>query len=307
MEGLKEISVVWSAELGRALRSSRIAVLLALYVLFTLFSGLWVHGCSASISAQAEAQAKMLEERGVPREEIDAAAAKAGEKAKKELIRTLFSDDEALTEALLATPLQLLIIFKLGLFFLPLFAALLGFDRLSGDIGPKTMRYFAVRSRRSSVLYGKFMAQVVLMGALMLIVDSLLCLYGLATQEGFSAGELLLTLGKLWSSSVVFSLAYVALTTLCSSLTRLSAASLMWNLLALFLVWLAGFLGDPPSVGGMPMFDPWPVLKYASVWYFRTDLLHPDLGKLGAAVLAHLGYAALFLGLAHLALRRRDL
>lgn len=307
MGALREIAVIGGAELGRTLRSGRVVALLCLYFTFALISGLAVHGCAAGVRGQAEAQLEALAEQGADPQQVKEAAREATERGRRELIRAFFSDDEALTEALLATPLVLLIVYKLSLFFLPLYVGLMGFDQLSGELGPRSIRYLAVRARRASVLWGKLVSQATLLAALMLLVNGAFCLYGLLTQEDFSAGKMLLTLARFWSTATLFSVAYLSLTTLCSALSRQPALSLMNNVIALFLIWLAGFLGDPPMVGKVPMFEPVPYLKYASLWYYRTDLLHPEPSRLLVAIGGHLGFALLFLGLGQLVLKRRDL
>ena len=40
-------------------------------------------------------------------------------------------------------------VFKVSLFFLPLYIALMGFDQISGEVGPRSIRYLTLRARRS--------------------------------------------------------------------------------------------------------------------------------------------------------------
>ncbi|MFZ5469203.1 MAG: ABC transporter permease [Myxococcota bacterium] len=291
MDALRETTVIWTAELLRTLRSARIVVLLLLYLMFTLLSGLGVHGCSQSLKRQVEAQAAQLKEQGADPDEVEERIDQGMKGARKQFVTVFFSDDEALTEALLEIPLVLLVVFKLSLFFLPLYTGLMGFDQISGELGTKSIRYLTVRSRRSAVLFGKFLAQASLLALLMGVIDAALCLFGFLTQEGFGAGAMIATWGKFWGSALVFSLAYLALTSLCSALFRQSAVSLVTNLLALFSFWLLAFVAK---------------LRHASVWFYRTDLLHPDASRFALAFFAHVGFAALFLGTAYLVLRRRD-
>ncbi len=115
---------------------------------------------------------------------------------------------------------------------------------------------------------------------------------------------------------MVFSLAYLALTTLCSVLFRQPAISLVVNIFVLFAIWLLAAFGeyfdfaeplDPSTVTLPRPVSSLAYLRYGSVWHYASDLLHPGMKQLAIASLAHLGFCALFLGSAHLVLRRRDL
>ena len=48
-------------------------------------------------------------------------------------------------------------------------------------------------------------------------------------------------------------------------------------------------------------------LRYGSVWHFGDDLLHPQTLRWLTSGLVHLGFGLVFLGLAQLALSKRDL
>ena len=88
----------------------------------------------------------------------------------------------------------------------------------------------------------------------------------------------------------------------------------------LFVLWAVGVYGEvfrfPGEVAdsaleqlGARAPESWRAyLRYVSVWHFRHDLLHPDWHALRSpAGLMHVGFALVFLGLAQLALKRRDL
>jgi len=300
--------VIWSAEFWRTMRSARVVVLLVLYVMFTGLALLVVNGFAQGLRTQVARMEEQARSRGASDEEITEAKAKA----RKEFISTFFSNDEEMTEALAAIPLVLLIVFKASLRFLPLFTGVMGFDQISGEVGPRSIRYLAVRSRRSSVLLGKFLAQLTLLAALTLVVNLALVLFGLATNTDFGAGAVFGTLGKFWLSAMVMSLAYLALTTLCSSVFRQPGVSLVMNLIALFTIWVMAQVGDVAGDTDLrgriiETTSPLGYLRFLSAWHYSADLLHPVLSRWGVAALAHLGFAALFLGAAYLVVRERDL
>ena len=292
MDSLKEIGVIWSAELRRAVRSARTVVLLGLYGLFSALLLLVVGAITRSVRQQVEQAASSSGQ------EVDSAAALV--QAQKGLLGFLFDNDAAMVEALSRLPMVVLVVFKLTLFFLPAYIVLMGFDQVSGEVGPRSIRYVTLRARRSSVLLGKFLTQASLLLGLVLVVDLAIFVYAKVTTPEFGAGLMALSLLRFWVAAVVYSLAYIALTTLCSTLFRSPGVSLVFNFIVLFIFWMvdviAGSLASPASY-----------LRYLSPSAYSMDLLHPQLGHFALSALAYAGFALLFLGAAHLTLRTRDL
>jgi ABC-type transport system involved in multi-copper enzyme maturation permease subunit len=265
---LNETAVIWSAECRRTLRSARAVVLLGLYGLFALLVllvGALVRSWLQQVMAQQAGG--MLP----PSEEI---------------------------------PTLVVVVFYLGIFFLPAYVALMGFDQLSGEVGPRSMRYLTVRARRSSVLLGKFLAQTTLLLTLVLGLDLILCVYAWLSTPGFGFGAFALNLMRFWVGTFVFALAFLALTALCSSITSTPSVSLVTNficIMAAFGLWLAGlWLGRDEG-------HPLQYMRYLSPMNYCTKLLDPEALQFGASALAYVVFALLFLGGAYAALRTRDL
>jgi len=292
LDGLREIVVIWSAELRRAVRSARTVVLLGLYGLFSALLLLVVGAITRSVRQQV---AQVAASSG---QEVDTAAALA--EAQKGLLGFLFDNDAAMVEALSQLPMVVLVVFKLTLFFLPAYIVLMGFDQVSGEVGPRSIRYLTVRARRSSVLLGKFLTQATLLLGLVFIVDLAIFLYAKATTPEFGFGLMAVSLLRFWVAAMVYSLAYVALTTLCSALFRSPGVSLIFNFIVLFLFWMV-------DVVASSLASPASHLRFLSPSACSMNLLHPQLGTFAVSALAYAGFAALFLGAAHLTLRARDL
>ena len=292
MDSVKETVVIWGAELRRAARSGRSVVLLGLYGLFSALLLLVVGAITRSVRQQLEQAAASSGQ------EVDTAAALA--EAQKGLLGFLFDNDAAMVEALSQLPMVVLVVFKLTLFFLPAYIVLMGFDQVSGEVGPRSIRYVTLRARRSSVLLGKFLTQATLLLGLVLVVDLAIFLYAKLSTPEFGFGLMALSLLRFWVAAVVYSLAYIALTTLCSTLFRSPGVSLVFNFIVLFVFWMvdviAGSLASPASY-----------LRYLSPSAYSMNLLHPQPGQFGLSALAYAGFALLFLGAAHLTLRTRDL
>jgi ABC-2 type transport system permease protein len=236
----------------------------------------------------------------------------------------LFGEDEALLGSLAEVPLIVLLTFKITLYFLPLFIAVMGFDQISGEIGPRSIRYLTVRARRSSILWGKYLAQASLLGGLVLVVD--LAVVGVARYmtPSFQVGAMATTLLKCWVAATVFSLSYIALSSFCSSLFRTPAVSLIFNIFTLFGFWLVNKTGEgaagvleaakkqaetqgadaePPSKIAEVL--SW--LQYVSPSHWSNNLLHPHFLKFLGSTAVFAAFAAAFLACGYAVLRRRDL
>lgn len=295
LDGLKETLVIWSAELRRAVRSGRAVVLLGLYSMFSALVLLVVGWLAREIRG---AVSKQLSDAGANAD----ATAQVSEEMRKGMLGWFTSNDTAMMEALSQVPLEVLIVFKITLFFLPAYVVLMGFDQISGEVGPRSMRYLTVRARRSSVLLGKFLSQATLLLGLVLIIDLAIFIYARIANPDFGFGDMALNLLKFWIAAIVFSLAYVSLTTLCSSLFRSPAVSLVFNFILLFIFWLMDTVGRASGDDGKLRF-----LRYLSPSNYAGDLLHPRLAEFAASGAAYAAFATIFLLGAYGILRVRDL
>ena len=308
MEGFQDTWVIASAEVRRSVRSARIIVLFALYALFSALVLLVVGSIANVVSEAAQAQ---MDAAGANPE----AAHEAFRQARSGILGFMFDSDPALLDALVNVPMVILIVFKITFFFLPAYVAIMGFDQISGEVGPRSIRYLLVRSRRSSVLFGKYLAQAAVLLLLVLVVDLGIFVYAKATNPDFGFGLMVVTLIKFWLAAIVFSLAYLALTTLCSALFRSPAVSLVFNFLALFVFWLVNVIGGIGTErgltpDGMPgpeeITHPIAYVRYLSPSFYSTDLLHPDLSRFAVSGAAYAGFAVVFLLAAYAVLRARD-
>jgi ABC-2 type transport system permease protein len=287
--------VIWSAECRRTVRSARVVALLGLYSMFSLLVLLVVGGITKAMREQVDEQ---LAQAGA-----DAAAGvQVAEEMRKGFLGFLVGGDQAMMEALAQVPLVVLVVFKVTLFFLPVYIALMGFDQVSGEVGPRSIRYLTVRARRSSLLLGKFLSQATVLLGLVLIIDLAIFVYAAFTTPDFAPASLALNLLKFWLAAVVFSLAYLALTTFCSGLFRSPALSLIFNIFMLFGFWLVNTVGSFASEG-----NPLAYVRYLSPSHYANNLLHPRLAEFAVSGAAYAAFAVVFLGAALFVLRARDL
>lgn len=312
MTNFEEIANVWRGETVRAARSGRVVVLLLLFMMFVGLSLAVVGFFSSQITSRAEEAAKA---NGVNLD--DPKIKEQFNNGKKQLLSVFITDDEEMLDSLLTLPLILLIVFKLMLRFVPLLIVLMGYDQLSGEIGPKSIRFLLVRLKRDNLILGKFASQVTIFAALLCVCTVLMVIVARLLNHDFAAQDVLVWTLRLLVASFVLAVAYLALTTLCSALVRMSALSAILNIIVLFAIWSVAFFGEIARLPGelvdnsaTALARPESVLGYArylSVWHFGQDLLHPDWVRFLTAVVAHLGFALVFLGLAQLVMKRRDL
>jgi ABC-type transport system involved in multi-copper enzyme maturation permease subunit len=311
MEDISEIGAIWRGETRRALRSGRVLVLLILFLLFVGLALTVVGFFNHQLNSKFEQQVAMAgADMSQAKEQLVA--------GKKQFLQTFVTEDEAMLDSLATIPIVLLVVFKLTLRFLPLFIALMGFDQLAGEVGPKSIRYLVVRVKRSSIILGKLLSQVTLFALLMSICTVMMVLVAKVLNPGdFAAADVALWTFKLIISSMVLSLAYLSLTALFSALVKQGGISLVLNVIALFVIWFIAligeavrFPGEEAATGTLAMLkaeSAFAYLRYASVWHFGDDLLHPHWSRFLTAALVHIGFGLSFLGLAQLALRKRDL
>ncbi len=310
MQDFQEIGAIWRGETRRALKSGRVLVLLILFLLFVGLALTIVGDINHQLNAKLDQQVAMA----------GADPAQAHEQlvaSKKQFLSTFITDDEAMLDALSALPLVLLVVFKLTLRFLPLFIALMGFDQLAGEVGPKSVRYLVVRVKRSSIILGKLLSQATLFALLLVICTVLMVLVSKVLNPEFAAADVVLWTFKLILTSFTLSLAYLALTALFSAITRQGAVALVLNIIALFVIWFVALIGEafrfpgeeaaPNTLAMLKSESVAAYLRYGSVWHFGDDLLHPHWARWMTSGLVHVGFGLVFLGLALLALKKRDL
>jgi len=291
------------------MRSARMVTLLALYLAITALVTLGLLYFFGQFQAQIDGQAAAS---GVSPEVVR-------DRLRQSLLGELFGEDRALLGSLAAVPLIILLTFKTTLFFLPLCIVLMGFDQISGEIGPRSIRYLAVRARRSSILLGKYLSQATLLAGLVLVVDLAAIAVARWQIPSFQPAAMAAMLLRCWLAASVLSLAYLALTSLCSTLFRSPALSLTYNCFVLFGLWLLDFIGSSAARsveqareagergGTLAITTALSWLRYAAPSHYSHDLLHPELPRLLESTAACAGFAAMFLVAGHAMLRRKPL
>lgn len=299
MQTLKDTWTIFGAELRRALKSPRVLLVLLLYLAFSagvmLAAGALAH--QAQMQADAQGQGAGL------------ASPKAA------LLAMLFGQDRSLVESLLPLPAVVLLVFKLGLIFLPAYVAVLGFDNVSAELQTRSLRYLTVRTSRTALALGKALALAAVVLLLVTVVQLGVFSYALSTVPDFSTTEAWHVWPRLWGTTALVGLGMAGLTTLCSTATRSPALALTLNFAALLGFWAAGAFGSgarvmrlmeqqatqqEPPVGWQERIG----LLAPSTW--SAEVLYPDTARALTGALVLLLFAAVCAAAAVAVLRARD-
>lgn len=279
--------VVSRTELLRTLRNARVLVLLLLFATSTALIGLLVALLTRGLDTQGPEAA---------------AAASAG------ILGFLAGEDGAASQRLSELPLLVPLVFRVALFFLPLFIALLGYDQLSAELSTGSIRYLAVRGRRGSILAGKFLAQAVVLGVLLALVLVGLFVAGAGLRPGLDPLPYAEAAARFWVGGTAFAFGYLALTALSSAVTTGPGSSLLLNVGALFVFWLLDAIGGRAALmhrmGGPGSWTEG--LRWLSPSAYASGLLGSSSALLTSAA-AYAAFGTVFLAGAWAAFRVRDL
>jgi ABC-2 type transport system permease protein len=283
-----ETWTVARTELTRTLRSPRAVVLLLVYATFTALTALVVGALTRGLDAQ-----------------LDPAVAV---EARSGLLGMLVGGDSEALRSLAELPLIVPLVFRVSLFFLPLYVTLIGFDQLSAEVGSKSVRYLVFRARRASILFGKFLAQAVVLLGLLLVVQLGVFIAGGVGRPIADPRAYGLDLVRFWGAGAALALAYLALSTLASALTTTPAGSLFCNIGLLLGFWALDVVGSRAAflrrLGGTASWTE--SLRWLSPSAYASGLLGPASATLGS-ITAYAVFGGLFLVLAWATFRVRDL
>jgi ABC-type transport system involved in multi-copper enzyme maturation permease subunit len=177
-----------------------------------------------------------------------------------------------------------------------LLAALIGFDSVSGDIQYRAVRYWTVRSRRSSYVAGKFLGMFAVATSMTLLMH--LCSWiAIITRSDTPVDQVISWGLRLWLVTLPVSAAWCALVTFFSSMFRTPILALLVSCFAWMVLGLAYAFGKLAE-------------KDAITWVYPNGfdrlLLSPSADKLFSGVGAAMLFGAVFVGAGVVLFQRRD-
>jgi ABC-type transport system involved in multi-copper enzyme maturation permease subunit len=196
-----------------------------------------------------------------------------------------------------SAPTSLLLFLKVNVWLAPLLVALLGFDSISGDLQNRTVRYFTLRTRRSSYFAGKLLGLWAIVALVTLVIHALAD--GVALSRGYVGPADIATWGvRFWLAGVAIAGAWVAVATLISASLRSPGAALLTTCAAFFALWIAGAVGNVARVAravGAESASPMRWFEYLYPNSYDTLLLAPHAAKIATGAGVLLGFVAMTL------------
>ncbi len=204
------------------------------------------------------------------------------------------------------SPLIFVALFKATLWFIPFMTLMIGFEQIAGDLQHRTIRYTAVRARRTSIVAGKALAIWGVVSVLLLALHMFVWIVTLLRGDA----TLLQTLSwgpRMWAFSAVFTAAYAGSTILASSLTRRPVLSLFLGLIMFSFVWVMDVAVDAVHALDNDKYRWFENVGFAIPDWYEVWLVSPRPVEVIGAIIILLAFGVGTTALAAYIVTRRDL
>lgn len=301
MSPLREIWIIFLRELRKNFRSIRGLILLAITV---IGGGLVTFLMSQIGAAWREGIMKRVAEKNLPYDETVTEA--------KRLALTWWFADSATATHVAPAPLLLLFLFTVSLWLVPAIVLVLGFDSVAGDVQHRTVRYWALRSRRWSFVVSKFLALWFTCSAAALAMHVLM--WAIVIFRGDATFATTVGWGfRFWLASLPIIGVWCAMSVLVSGLLRSPILALLLNGGVFFLWWLFHLPFWFRSYGTVPVDvdEKWVPTPSAWLYFFPNFydryLLSPQVTQALLGLTVTLGFAACCVAASSVLFAKRDL
>lgn len=228
---------------------------------------------------------------------------------KRQLLSWWFMD-AATGEHVAHAPGLIFFLFAVSLVMLPAVVLILGFDTVSAEQQHKTVRYWTVRTRRSSYIVGKWLGLWATCGVVALGMHMLIWIVCTVRGEG-SFAEIVGWGFRFWLASMPILGIWCAVSVFVSSLMRIPVLALLLTAALFFFWWLVYFISwashHPLPKGNeeitVPATTP---LLYIFPNFYDRFILSPQLGAFLTGLFVCFGFAAMLLAGASALFARRD-
>lgn len=275
---LKEIRHVAQRELTKSFRSGKGIALLVLSLL---------GGTGATLLIVKAQQLK--------REKLAALDPSHLKDLREEAATQIFGDPVT-GKSLADAPEVLIAVLLLTVWLTPLVISLLGFDSVSGDLQHKAVRYWTLRTRRTSYFIGKWAGLLASVSILTLAMHAII--WVLCIVRGEAAAGTALGWGlRFWVVTIPISAAWCGISVFVSSLFKSPIISLLVTFGAFFTLWLLWMIGQVTHAEA---------LMYAYPNFYDAMLVHPHVNKAMTGLAACLGMVGLYVGAGSFLFMKRD-
>ncbi|MCL2447905.1 MAG: ABC transporter permease subunit [Polyangiaceae bacterium] len=138
---------------------------------------------------------------------------------------------------------------------IPLLVALLGFDGISGEVGQRTVRFWAVRARRASYVFGKLVGLWITVLAVTLATNVIVGV-AVAWVGRVPVIQVLFWGLRLDAVTLPVSLAWCAIATLVGVQFRAPMLALLWICATMFGLWIVRVVAGLKGVDALAYVDP---------------------------------------------------
>jgi ABC-2 type transport system permease protein len=229
--------------------------------------------------------------------------------------------DTSLASYLASMPEALSTFLSITVWLGPLLVALLGFDLVAGELQNKSVRYWAVRSRRSSYFAGKLLGLWALVGLVTLVLDLIVDVVAVA-KGVVTVHELVAWGPRSWLVAFLIAGAWAAIATFISSCFRQPIVALLTTFGTFFVLWVLSAVGAALRVREVLLAaaamadtpDAHPPSLPAMHWYeylypnnYKELLLSPESKSVVIGLMLVLAYIIVSIAGGSVLFRRRDI
>ena len=215
--------------------------------------------------------------------------------------------NDALANTLASTPTSLLIFLQITIWLAPLLVALLGFDLISAEFQHRSVRYWTVRSRRSSYFIGKYLGLFGLVASVTLLLNVLAGIVVLA--KGYAGIGDLVTWGtQFWLVTLPITMVWAAIAAFISSRFKTPILALLTTFGVFFVLWLLG-IGGLVARFAMSTAGDIPTMSWYEYLYpnnYDQMLLSHEPTKVAMAIGILVGFSAVMSAAGSFLFARRD-
>lgn len=287
-------------ELAVAVRTRRALVAVALYLCMAALGGLVYVMAVRAIEQQAMAA---VIKQGVEPARAANAVSLIGNETYEQLLSAFVGAPIAdIAPALTASAVP---VFMWGtLAFLPFLILLSSFDHVVTDLRSRAICYTLLRAPRGAVLMGKTLAQAALFIGVMSVSMVVLGVVAAALLSSATAGGVALGMLRAWVVLIPFGLCYLGIVTFASTVARQPFGALLIAFFILIGLRAAGWFGYLPLEHWSSVLRP---VRWLSPGSYETGLWLRGFGEPLLSSACYLAFGALFVFVANVRLRRRDL
>lgn len=279
MSPISEIRFVAQRELRKNFRSAKGIVLLVLSLL---------GGTAVTLLLAWVEQLK--------REKMPDLTPEAMHSAREDAMTRAFGDP-ATGKLLADTPEVLLLVFFITIWLTPLLISLLGFDNVSGDMQHKTVRYWTLRTRRTSYMVGKWLGLWTTVSAITLTMHAVIWVVCIVRGEAPAATAISWGL-RLWVITLPISAVWCGISTMVSSIFKTPILALLATFAVFFVLWVVFLIGLRWNVDA---------LTYVYPNTFDGFLINKRIDRWMTGLAACIGMTALYVGASSFMFTKRDL